>query len=60
MAMDLKVNLEFLRLMIFSDFPPPWGRSPVWWWVIEGVVCRTFETAEGKEKVVVEGKRGVR
>ena len=28
------------------------------WWVIEGVVCRVFETAEGHEKEVVEGKRG--
>ena len=33
MAMDLKVNLEILRLLIFSDFPSPpcwtwWGRSP--------------------------------
>ena len=55
MAMDLKVNLAILRLMIFPSFPVGGG-----WWVIEGVVCRIFVTPEGHEKGALEGKRGRR
>ena len=56
MAMDLKVNLAILRLMIFPSPPCWWGRSPVWWGVgADGGGCMQ-DIWDGRR--AWEGKRG--